>query len=121
MSSFAMAQDPVPEGEDQSAAPLSTPSPAAGGVIQPEPATGPPEPAPQPAAPKAPLPPAHDPGDTVTLYAVPPMGTMTVPPLEDGDDSEPVVITRYGTQVDGATADRAHEAAALAGFTLREE
>lgn len=114
-----MAQDPVAEGEDQSQAPLSTPAPAASGIVQPEPATGPPEPAPQPAAPKAPPRPPHDPGDTVTLYAVPPMGTMTVPPL-DGD-GEPVVITRYGTQVDGATADRAHEAAALAGFTIRED
>lgn len=119
MTSFSMASDPVTEGDDLSQAPLGSPAPAAG-VDQPQPATGPPEPAPQPAAPAAPPRPAHAPGDTVTLFAVPPMGTLTVPPLE-GDDSDPVVITRYGTQVDGATADRAHEAAALAGFTLREE
>jgi hypothetical protein len=119
MTSYSMASDPASEGEDQSQAPLSTPAPAAG-VVQPEPATGPAAAAPAAPAPKPPPHPAHDPGDQVTLYAVPPMGTMTVPPLED-DDSDPVVITRYGTQVDGATADRAHEAAALAGFTLREE
>lgn len=79
-----------------------------------------PEPAPKvtPPAPAAPPKPAA-PG-MVTLYAVPPMGTMTVPPLE-GDDGEPVVITRYGTEVDLATAQRAHEAAALAGFSIREE
>lgn len=73
----------------------------------------PPEPVPdQPVRPGTP--------GMVTLYAVPPMGTMTVPPLE-GDDGEPVVITRYGTEVDTATATRAHEAAALAGFAIREE
>lgn len=55
----------------------------------------------------------------VTIYAVPPMGTLTVPPLDGKGD--PVVINRYGTEVDEETADRAREAAALSGFLIREE
>lgn len=54
----------------------------------------------------------------VTLATQPPMGDLTVPPLEGG--GETVAITADGTEVDGATALRAHEAARLAGFTLRQ-
>lgn len=119
MTSFSTAQEPVPEGMDLSGAPLDTPAPEAsvppaGDVEQPEPApeitgteteTGT-EPVKE-----------HKPG-MVTIYAVPPMGTLTVPGDGDGD---PVVITRYGTEVDEATAERAREAAAASGFRIREE
>lgn len=47
-----------------------------------------------------------------------PMGDLTVPPLEGG--GETVTITADGTEVDKATAERAHQAARLAGFALRE-
>jgi hypothetical protein len=77
-----------------------------------------PEPAPKVTPPAPPSPPVPDPPGKVTLYAIPPMGTMTVPPLDPG--GEPVVITRYGTVVDTATARRAHEAAAASGFAIRE-
>jgi hypothetical protein len=65
---------------------------------------------PQPAKPARP---GH-----VTLATRAPMGALTVPPLEGG--GEAVTITADGTEVDDATALRAHEAARLAGFTLRE-
>lgn len=45
-------------------------------------------------------------------------GSLTVPPLEPG--GETVVIGPEGTDVDEETAERAYEAARLAGFTLRE-
>jgi hypothetical protein len=45
-------------------------------------------------------------------------GSLTVPPLEAGGES--VVITAEGTDCDEETAERAHEAARLAGFRLRE-
>jgi len=45
-------------------------------------------------------------------------GSLTVPPLEEGGKT--VVITAEGTDVDEETAERAHEAARLAGFSLRE-
>jgi hypothetical protein len=54
----------------------------------------------------------------VNLATVPPMGKLTVPPLEDG--GEAVVIDVYGTEVDQATAERAYAAAQTAGFNLRE-
>jgi hypothetical protein len=54
----------------------------------------------------------------VNLATVPPMGKLTVPPLEDGGES--VVIDVYGTEVDQATAERAYAAAQTAGFSLRE-
>lgn len=54
----------------------------------------------------------------VNLATVPPMGSLTVPPLEDG--GETVVIDVYGTEVDTATAERAYAAAQTAGFSLRE-
>lgn len=54
----------------------------------------------------------------VTLAVRPPVGELTIPPLEGG--GEVVTITPDGTEVDDATAARAHEAARLAGFTLRE-
>jgi hypothetical protein len=54
----------------------------------------------------------------VNLATVPPMGSLTVPPLQDGGNT--VVIDVYGTEVDEATAERAHAAARAAGLTLRE-
>lgn len=122
---FSTGQDPVPEGLDLSAAPLDNPAPEssvppvgadegpAGGadVEQPEPA--PSITAPEPDEPAKP----HTPGK-VTMYAVPPMGTLTIP--ADGD-GEAVVIDRYGTEVDEATAERAREAAAASGFRIRED
>jgi hypothetical protein len=45
-------------------------------------------------------------------------GYLTVPPLEVGGES--VVITAEGTDCDEETAARAHEAAGLAGFRLKE-
>lgn len=88
--------------------------------------TGFPEP-PPPAAPATttdtgellipqPMPPARE--GFVNLATVPPMGSLTVPPLQDGGDT--VVIDVYGTEVDEATAGRAHAAARAAGLTLRE-
>jgi hypothetical protein len=116
MTSFSTAQEPVPEGKDLSGAPLDSPAPEssvppAGDVEQPEAApsitgTEPDEPVRE-----------HAPG-MVTIYAVPPMGTLTVP--ADGDTPE-VVIDRYGTEVDLPTAERAREAAAASGFKIREE
>ena len=53
----------------------------------------------------------------VILATQPPMGALTVPPLKE--DGEAVIIAADGTEVDEATAARAHEAARLAGFTLR--
>lgn len=54
----------------------------------------------------------------VNLATVPPMGSLTVPPLEDG--GETVTIDVYGVEVDDATAERAYAAAQAAGLTLRE-
>jgi hypothetical protein len=54
----------------------------------------------------------------LNLATVPPMGSLTVPPLENG--GEAVVIDVYGTEVDEATAERAYAAAQTAGFSLRE-
>ncbi|HMH89693.1 MAG TPA: hypothetical protein VK586_01280 [Streptosporangiaceae bacterium] len=94
---------------------------------QPEAATGPtPPPAARGGAPLvfdmpgggAPGAAAGTPGK-VTLRAVAPVGSVTIPPLEPGGES--VLITREGTQVDVDTARRAHEAAARSGFTLRED
>ena len=58
------------------------------------------------------------PGERVTLAPVPPLGSLTLPPLEDGGES--LVIEKDGTEVDAATAVRAREAAVAAGFRLRE-
>ena len=58
------------------------------------------------------------PGERVTLAPVPPLGSLTLPPLEDGGES--LVIEEAGTEVDAATAVRAREAAVAAGFRLRE-
>jgi len=55
----------------------------------------------------------------VNLATVPPMTHLHVPPLDD-DGGEPVTIDVYGTEVDDATAGRAHDAARAAGLTLRE-
>jgi len=108
--SYSTAQEPVPEGKDLSAARLDTPAP--------ETAAGKPEAAPVitgkvvdgPAKPRTP--------GKVTLYTVPPMGTLTVPADGDGD---PVVIDQGGVEVDEVTAARAREAAAVSGLRLRED
>lgn len=109
---------------------------------QPEPATGPvvPEPEPQepaqgpplvwdmPGQPAAlgpavdasvphPSPPADPPAPgNIVLAAVEPLGSVTLPPLNEGGKT--IVITRYGTEVDEATAARAW--AATGGHGLRE-
>lgn len=57
-------------------------------------------------------------GATVTLAPVPPLGSVTLPPLEDGGKG--LVIEAGGTEVDADTARRAHEAALAAGFRLQE-
>jgi hypothetical protein len=85
-----------------------------GTAVQPEPAA-----VVKPAAPEAEAPKTPDAPGKVTIYAVPPMGTLTVPPLDGKGES--VVIDRYGTEVDEATAQRAREAAAASGFSIREE
>jgi hypothetical protein len=131
---YSTDQEPVPEGADLSAAPLDTPAPESSGTADaPEPApipTGFPEPAAEgspvlsgvtvtetgvPTFPQ-PMPPAAD--GHVNLATVPPMTSLTVPP--DAEGGETVVIDVYGTEVDDATAARAHAAAATAGFKLRE-
>lgn len=91
-------------------APARAPAPAAPG---PDPIpTG----FPEAAAPDLGRAPAAD--GMTRLATVPPFGSLTVPPLEAGGES--VVITAEGTDVDAGTAERAQEAARLAGFRLRE-
>jgi hypothetical protein len=46
------------------------------------------------------------------------MGSLTIPPLDDGGES--VVITTEGADVSEETAERAREAARLAGLRLTE-
>ena len=87
---FQVSGDPVPAGEDASAAPLEQASPEAAAAEEP----------------RAPAKDGH-----VTLATVPPLGSVTV------DD---IVITEAGTEVDAATAERARAAAQAGGFTLRE-
>jgi len=77
-----------------------------------------PEPAPKVAPQAAPKPPAPDAPGKVTLAVRWPMGSLTLPPLDD--DGEAIVITEAGTEVDEATAVRAREAAALSGLSLVE-
>ena len=113
MTSFSTAQEPVPEGMDLSGAPMDTPAPEAS-----VPPAGQPEAAPSITEPEPDAPPREHAAGMVTIYAVPPMGTLTIP--GDGD-TEAVVIDRNGTEVDEATAQRAREAAAASGFTIREE
>jgi hypothetical protein len=100
---YQVAGDPVPEGTDLSAAPLEAALPD---KAQAE-GSGTPEPVAEPAA-----------GGQVRLATVAPVATLHVPPLDDGGSV--VVITQDGTDVDQATARRAHEAARSAGITLRE-
>ena len=57
-------------------------------------------------------------GDRVRLAPVPPLESVTLPPLEDGGKG--YVIPAEGTEVDADTAMRAHEAAVAAGFRLQE-
>jgi hypothetical protein len=54
----------------------------------------------------------------VILATARPYGSLTLPPLEPG--GETTVITGDGTEVDEKTAQRAREAAHLAGFRLTE-
>lgn len=75
--------------------------------------TGFPEPAPEPEKTDRKAKAGH-----VILATRHPMGDLTVPPLEEGDET--ATITADGTEVNKATAARAHEAARLAGFTLHE-
>jgi len=116
MAFSTQVPDPLPEGVDLSGAPLNTPAPESSvpQAEQPEPAPVIADPAAAPPDPDKPRTPGK-----VTIYAVPPMGTLTVPPL-DGD-GEAVVIDRHGTEVDEATAERARQAAAASGFSIREE
>lgn len=104
-----IGQDPAPAGKDTSPAPAGQESPAASGpasVIRtgfPEAVT--PEPAPKPSA-----------DGIVRLATVPPLGSVTVPPLDEGGPT--AVITRDGTEVDETTAERALAAAQSGGYKL---
>jgi hypothetical protein len=105
---YQIAGDPVEEGTDQSAAPLEQASPDAALAVDP----GNPESVPQgDSAPRVAT------GGKVTLAPEPPLGSVTLPPIEDG--GEGIVIAEGGTEVDADTAQRAHEAAQRAGFKLR--
>ena len=88
---YQIAGDPVPEGEDQSAAPLEEASPDAATALAVDP--GNPEAVPQ----GAPAPSSSGSGK-VTLAPVPPLGSVTLPPLEDG--GEGIVIAEGGTEVE---------------------
>ena len=57
-------------------------------------------------------------GDRVRLAPVPPLESVTLPPLEDGGKG--FIIPAGGIEVDADTAQRAHEAAVAAGFRLQE-
>lgn len=79
------------------------------------------------AAPAAPsdVPPGRvlGPGETpssgrVTLAPVPPLGSLTLPPLEEG--GQQIVIEAEGTEVSQKAAQRAYEAALRAGVRLQE-
>jgi hypothetical protein len=111
---YEVASDPVPEGADMSGAPMDAPSPdvakadaAVGSLGLRSTSPAPPEPAAAPAA-----------AGMVTLATQLPLTSLVIPPL--GDDDEGVTITGAGTEVDAATAVRAHAAAMLAGYRLRE-
>jgi hypothetical protein len=138
-----VAHDPVEAGADQSDAPKEAAAPDASrpaatdsGAARAVPAAGPAKDAPAkddaPAdAPREPDPiptgfpepvsaePEREPSPDGMVRLVPVgFGHLTVPPLELGGES--VVITAEGTDCDEETAARAHEAAHLAGFRLRE-
>jgi hypothetical protein len=117
-----VAADPIAPGTDMSRAPMDAglpdtakPGPsAASAKAKDGPApipTGFPETV-QPDAPRT----AAD--GKVILAPVPPLGSVTLPPLEEGGKS--FVIEAVGTEVDEETAERAHAAASAAGFRLRE-
>jgi hypothetical protein len=57
-------------------------------------------------------------GSKVTIAPVPPLESVTLPPLEDG--GEGLVIPAEGAEVDAATAERALQVATEAGFRLQE-
>jgi hypothetical protein len=103
---ISVAADPVTLGQDASAAPLQQASPDAARADAATRAAGLGS-----AAAASQDKPAPVKGGMVTLATTAPLGSVTV------DD---VVITPEGTEVDEATAERAHEAAMLAGFRLRE-
>jgi hypothetical protein len=132
---------PATDGDSLPAAPAGVPAPkpTAPASTAPPPAAAARQPAPAPQIPDPAAAVAPPPGgpavtDTGTLIfpqpakparpgfrnlaTVPPMGSLTVPPLENG--GEAVVIDVYGTEVDEATAERAYAAAQTAGFSLRE-
>jgi hypothetical protein len=138
-----VAHDPVPAGRDLSDAPKETAAPDASkpaasdsGAVRVIPAPAKPEAVPAEDAPPAeaatepdPIPtgfpepvaaePEREPSPDGMVRLVPVgFGHLTVPPLELGGES--VVITAEGTDCDEETAARAHEAAHLAGFRLRE-
>jgi hypothetical protein len=103
---ITVAADPVPAGKDASAAPLQQASPDAARADAATTAAGLGS-----AAAGSQVKTAPAKSGMVTLATAAPLGSVTV------DD---VVITEEGTEVDEATAERAHEAAQLAGFRLRE-
>lgn len=139
-----IAHDPVEAGEDQSDAPKETAAPDASepaaadsGAARAVPAGVAATDAPAKAD-ESPADAAHEPDPIPTGFPEPVsaaaerepspdgmvrlvpvgFGHLTVPPLELGGES--VVITSEGTDCDEETAARAHEAAHLAGFRLRE-
>jgi hypothetical protein len=98
---FSLTPDPVPDAPFEELSPVKVPAIPTG---FPEPATVEP---PRPGAAAG----------NVILATVPPLGALHVPSLDDG--GEEVVITEYGTEVTADVAQRAHEAAALAGLRLK--
>lgn len=129
---------PGGKGPELSVRTVQVPAPAGAAAGSAPAAAGPPSPPPIPTGFPEPASPAEEGGaalsDTgallfpqpmrparpgyVNLAAVPPMGSLTVPPLEEGGES--VVIDVYGTEVDEETAERAYAAAQAAGLSLRE-
>jgi hypothetical protein len=121
-----MAHEPTPAGKDLSDAPMETAAPDTSKPAPPDvPVTASPamaKPAagtirtgfPEPVTPDPPRKPSAD--GKVILATVAPLGSVTVPPLEEG--GETVVITPDGTEVDEETAERALAAAQSGGYKL---
>lgn len=120
----------IPEERPETAAEASAPAAKPPGPVAPAPRqqqkqeaaaaeenapTGIPTGFPEPVTPDEPR---ERPADGKVRLAPAGFGSLTLPPLEPG--GETTEITAEGTDVDEETAERAYEAAQLAGFTLRE-
>jgi hypothetical protein len=121
------AHEPAPAGKDLPDAPTGTAAPDTARPAPPDaPATSPAMAKPAAGTIRTGFPEAVTPGPErkpsadgmVTLAAEAPLGSVTVPSLDEG--GETVVITRDGTEVDEATAERALAAAQSGGYKLRQ-